>query len=58
MWSGFEDFDIKAFDIEDMNSRLRKIPRIYKDCYEYYKYPSQGSIDIIDRKYLKKRPRE
>lgn len=33
-WMGVEDFDITAFDLDDMNFRLKKIPRIYKQSYE------------------------
>ena len=53
-WLGIEDFDITAFDIDDMNFRLKKIPRIYKQCYEDQLQPTQKSIDLIERKYLKK----
>ncbi|MCL2774761.1 MAG: plasmid pRiA4b ORF-3 family protein, partial [Oscillospiraceae bacterium] len=53
-WLGIEDFDIVAFDIDDMNFRLKKIPRIYKQCYEDRFRPTQKSIDLIERKYLKK----
>lgn len=53
-WLGVEDFDITTFDIDDMNFRLKKIPRIYKQCYEDRLTPTQQSIDLIERKYLKK----
>ena len=52
-WFGVEDFDIAAFDIDDMNFRLKKIPRIYKQCYEDRLAPTQQSIDLIERKYLR-----
>ena len=45
---------ISAFDLDDMNFRLKKIPRIYKQCYEDRLEPTQRSIDLIERKYLKK----
>lgn len=51
-WLGITDFDITAFDIDDMNYRLKKIPRIYKQCYEDRLAPTQRSIDLIERKYL------
>jgi hypothetical protein len=53
-WLGIKDFDITAFDLDDMNFRLKKIPRIYKDSYESECLPTQKSIDLIERKYLKK----
>jgi hypothetical protein len=53
-WLGVEDYDMTAFDLDDMNFRIKKIPRIYKQCYEDRKYPTQQSIDLIGRKYLKK----
>jgi hypothetical protein len=52
-WLGVEDFDITAFDLDDMNFRLKKIPRIYKQCYEDELRPTQKSIDLIERKYLR-----
>jgi len=50
-WLGIDDFDIKAFDLDDMNFRLKKIPAIYKACYEDMKAPSQKAVDLIERKY-------
>jgi len=50
-WLGIDDFDITAFDLDDMNFRLKKIPAIYKACYEDMKALSQKSIDLIERKY-------
>ena len=52
-WLGIEDFDITRFDLDDMNFRLKKIPRIYKQCYEDRLAPTQKSIDLIERKYLR-----
>ena len=54
-WLGIEDFDIMAFNMGDMNFRLKKIPRIYKQCYEDRLRPTQKSIDLIERKYLKRK---
>ena len=54
-WLGVKDLDLSAFDLEDMNFRLKKIPRIYKQCYEDRITPTQYSINLIERKYLKKR---
>lgn len=52
-WLGVTEFDIMAFDLEDMNFRLKKIPRIYKESYEDGYEPTQRSIDLIERKYKK-----
>lgn len=52
-WLGIEDLDLTAFDIDDTNFRLKKLPRIYKECYEYQYEPTQRSIDLIERKYKK-----
>lgn len=54
-WLGIADFDINNFDIDDMNFRLKKIPRIYKQCYEDRLTPTQRSIDLIERKYMEKK---
>jgi len=53
-WLGVKDFEIIAFDITDMNFRLKKIPRIYKQSYEDRLMPTKKSIDLIERKYLQK----
>ena len=55
-WLGTHDLDMTAFDMDDMNFRLKKIPRIYKQCYEDRLTPTQRSIDLIERKYLRKKP--
>jgi hypothetical protein len=47
-------FDISAFDLNDMNFRLKKLPRIYQDIYEYDLEPTKVSINLLERKYLKK----
>ena len=52
-WLGVDDFDIMTFDLDDMNFRLKKIPKIYKQCYEDMLTPTQRSMDLIERKYLK-----
>lgn len=52
-WLGVSDLDLSSFDINDINFRLKKIPRIYKEVYEYGYEPTQRSIDLIERKYMK-----
>ena len=50
-WLGVDDFDIKAFDIDDMNFRVKKIPKIYKKIYENWKSPTKREIELIERVY-------
>lgn len=52
-WLGMDDLDLVAFDIDDMNFRLKKVPRIYADSYEYGLEPTKHSIDLLMRKYKK-----
>ena len=52
-WLGRSDLDLTAFDVEDMNFRLKKVPRIYGDLYEYDLSPTQASMNILTRKYKK-----
>lgn len=39
---GIEDLDLDKFDLEDLNFRLKKLPRIFKDSYEYGLEPTKG----------------
>jgi hypothetical protein len=52
-WLDVDSIDLTAFDIDDMNFRLKKLPRIFKESYEYGYEPTQRSIDLIERKYKK-----
>ena len=52
-WLGCDELDLTAFDLEDMNFRLKKIPRIYRDIYELGLEPTKQSIDLLNRRYLK-----
>lgn len=52
-WLGRDELDLTAFDLNDMNLRLKKVPRIYMELYEYGCAPSQRSLDFLERKYLK-----
>lgn len=52
-WLGVDHLDLDTFDIDDMNFRLKKVPRIYSDIYEYRIPPTQRSIDLLERKYKK-----
>ena len=46
-----DDIDLVSFDIEDMNNRLKKIPRIYEKLYEDGIYPIEKEIELIERNY-------
>lgn len=52
-WLGMEDLDLSTFDRDDMNFRLKKIPRIYSDIYEYSLEPTKQSMDLLMRNYKK-----
>ena len=52
-WLGLKELNLDIFDIDDMNFRLKKVPRIYADCYEYEIEPTKQSIKILNREYLK-----
>ena len=53
-WLGCKELDLLSFDLNDMNFRLKKIPRIYREIYEYGMQPTQRSINLLERKYLKR----
>lgn len=52
-WLGVEDLDLSAFDLDDMNYRLKKVPRIYSDAYEYGLEPTKQSMALLLRKHKK-----
>jgi hypothetical protein len=52
-WLGVTDLDLLSFDIDDMNFRLKKVPRIYADIYERELEPTKQSLDLLERKYKK-----
>ena len=52
-WLGQDELDLTTFDLEDMNLRLKRVPRIYAELYEYGYAPSQRSLNFLERKYLK-----
>lgn len=54
-WLGYNDFNLETFDIDDMNYRLLKVPRIYSDIYELNLEPTKHSIAILERQYLNKK---
>lgn len=52
-WLGVKEIDLITFDIDDMNFRLKKVPRIYADCYEYDLMPTKQSMKLLNREYKK-----
>lgn len=48
-WLGFDHFDLSDFDLAEMNQRVKKIPRIYKQIFEDRLYPTEASIKLITR---------
>lgn len=54
-WLGVEELDLNKFDIEDMNFRIKKVPRIYAGIYEYELEPTKQSKKILQREYLNNR---
>lgn len=52
-WLGRDDLDLETFDIDDMNFRIKKVPRIYRDIYEYRLEPTVQSIRLLEREYKK-----
>ena len=52
-WLGMDDLDLSTFDRDDMNFRLKKIPRIYSDIYEHRLEPTKQSMDLLMRNYKK-----
>lgn len=52
-WLDTADLDLISFDLDDMNFRLKKLPRIFSEIYEKELEPTQQSINLIMRKYKK-----
>ena len=50
-WLGMEELDLEKCDLDDLNFRLKKLPRVFKDSYEYNLEPSEYSIKILNREY-------
>jgi len=50
-WLGKEEFDLEKCDSDDLNFRLKKLPRIFRDSYEYGLEPIERSIKILERDY-------
>lgn len=50
-WLGVEELNIDKCDLEDLNFRLKKLPRVFRDCYEYELEPSEQMMKILYREY-------
>lgn len=48
-WLGKDELDLTKCDLKDLNFRLKKLPRIFKDSYEYGLEPTERSIKILER---------
>ena len=53
-WFGTATLDLEAFDKDDINFRLKKLMRVYKDIYEYHLRPTDKMLSILLRKYQDK----
>lgn len=53
-WLGNTELDLYSIDIEDLNFRLKKLPRIFRDAYEYNLPPTEQSIKLLEREYKHK----
>jgi hypothetical protein len=50
-WLGTTALDLDTFDMDDMNFRLKKLVRVYKEIYEYHYEPTDRMLGILLRKY-------
>lgn len=48
-WLGVEELDLDKCDLDDLNFRLKKLPRIFRDSYEYELEPTERSMKILNR---------
>lgn len=53
-WLDSTTLNLEDFDKEDMNFRLKKLMRLYRDSYEYGYEPTKKSLDMLLRKYKNK----
>lgn len=52
-WLGTKELDLDKCDLDDLNFRLKKLPRIFRDSYEYGLEPTVQSIKLLERDYKK-----
>lgn len=50
-WLDSSDLDLEKFDLEDMNFRIKKLLRVYRDSYEFRLPPTKKSIELLIRSY-------
>lgn len=50
-WLGTDSLNLNKCDLEDLNLRLKKLPRIFKESYEDGLEPTERAIKILDRDY-------
>jgi hypothetical protein len=53
-WLDSSSLDLGAFDIDDMNWRLKKLIRVYREIYERLNEPSDKERGVMLRDYLGK----
>ncbi len=53
-WLDSTTLNLSSFDILDCNFRLKKLLRVYRDCYEYHYEPTKASLKLLNRAYLGK----
>jgi len=52
-WLGKDELDLEKCDLDDLNFRLKKLPRIFRDIYEYELEPSEQMMKILYKEYEK-----
>jgi hypothetical protein len=50
-WLDSTTLDLEAFDKDDMNFRLKKLMRVYKEIYEYHYAPTDSMLKVLLREY-------
>lgn len=53
-WLDSTTLNLESFDKDDINFRLKKVMRIYRDSYEYGYEPTKASLKLLNRDYLGK----
>lgn len=54
-WLGIDHLDMEAFDRDDMNFRLKKLIRVYRDLYEHRLEPTEQSYKLLYREYKERK---
>ncbi|MDR1608961.1 MAG: plasmid pRiA4b ORF-3 family protein [Deltaproteobacteria bacterium] len=50
-WLGGATLDLEAFDIDDLNYRLQRLTRVYKNIYERHSPPADKTLSLLNRAY-------